>query len=323
MNYYQSLYPKLESMGLGEWSRHLQQTLPALFAADSRREMTAWHQVLNDLPQIVPVHVELKKKVEIGRGDELDESARNKLVEQLKIFHPWRKGPFRLFGVDIDTEWRSDWKWDRLLPHIHPLAGRKVLDVGCGNGYHGWRMRGAGAEFVLGIDPIMTYVMQFLVIQGYMNDQDHHLLPLRMEDLPARMHCFDSVFSMGVLYHRRSPIDHLLELKGCLRSGGQLVLETLIVEGDANTMLVPRDRYAKMRNVWFIPSVDALSLWLERCGFKDIVCADINRTCLDEQRSTAWMTEESLVDFLDPQDQSRTVEGYPAPVRAILTATRP
>jgi tRNA (mo5U34)-methyltransferase len=323
VNFYSTLYQQLETMGLADWSRQLQQVLPKMFSPDSRREMAEWQQVLESLPDFQPTHVDLKEGVEIGRGEELGDKSRNELIEQLKAFHPWRKGPFRLFGVDIDAEWRSDWKWRRLLPYIQPLDGRKVLDVGCGNGYHGWRMRGAGAEFVLGIDPVMTYIMQFWVIQRYLNDPNHHLLPLRIEEIPANLGCFDSVFSMGVLYHRRSPLDHLLELKGCLRSGGELILETLVVEGDVGTIFTPQGRYAKMRNIWFVPSVEALSLWLRRCGFKDVICVDINRTGLDEQRRTAWMWEESLADFLDPDDNQKTIEGHPAPLRAIFTSTKP
>ena len=322
MNLYQSLYPRLDALGQTPWSQQLQQLLPKMFSSSSRREMASWQNVLQALPDIRPKHVDLENRVEIGRAEDLDEDCREEFIEQLKVFQPWRKGPFNLFGVNIDTEWRSDWKWDRISPHIQPLAGRKVLDVGCGNGYHGWRMRGAGAEFVLGIDPYMTFVMQFQVLQRYLNDSNHHLLPLRMEDLPADMGCFDSVFSMGVLYHRRSPLDHLLELKGCLRTGGELVLETLVVEGGLGTVFMPQGRYAKMRNVWFIPSVDTLILWLQRAGLRDVLCIAVNRTTVEEQRRTEWTWDESLADFLDPQDRTKTIEGHPAPLRATLTATR-
>ena len=244
--------------------------------------------------------------------------------------HPWRKGPYQLFALTIDTEWRSDWKWDRVLPHIAPLKNRLVLDVGCGNGYHCWRMLGEGARQVIGIDPSAKFVFQFNVLKHYLGDLPVDVLPLGIEQLPTEMQCFDSVFSMGVLYHRRSPIDHLLQLKGCLKPGGQLVLETLVIEGGPGEVLVPTgdgpnadsSRYARMRNVWFLPSVATLESWLRRVGFTDIQTIDESDTSLDEQRSTRFMSYQSLVDFLDPGDESLTIEGYPAPRRAALIATK-
>lgn len=323
MNLYDSLYPQLEAMGQGAWAEQLRKSIHAEFSHIRHGKMPVWQEALQALPDVKPSRIELKACVEIGQAEDLGELSRDDMIAQLKVLHPWRKGPFKLFGVDIDTEWRSDWKWDRLLPHIEPLEGRKVLDVGCGNGYHGWRMRGAGAELVIGIDPVMLYVLQFHAMQRYLNDPQHYLLPLKMEDLPSDMNCFDSVFSMGVLYHRRNPIDHIFELKACLRPGGELVVETLVVEGGVDTVLTPEGRYAKMRNVWFIPSVDAMQVWLKRCGFVDVKCVDVNRTSIDEQRRTGWMIEESLADFLDADDQGKTIEGHPAPLRAIFTARKP
>ncbi len=323
MRMYQSLYQQLDVMGLDLWAQQLKQILPAKLALENHGKMADWQRALNALPQLVPSHIDFKAKVQIGCPEDLGDIRVELFTEHLKAFHPWRKGPYNLFGVDIDTEWRSDWKWDRLLSHIQPLTGRKVLDIGCGNGYHGWRMLGEGAEFVLGIDPTLISVMQFLVIQRYATDKRHYVLPLGIEDVPADLACFDSVFSMGVLYHRRSPLDHLLELRGCLRAGGELILETMIVEGDKSTVLMPEERYAKMRNIWFLPSVPAMMLWLRRCGFINIVCVNTNHTSLEEQRRTDWMSYESLADYLDPEDLNKTIEGYPAPLRAIFVATRP
>ncbi|PLX74552.1 MAG: tRNA 5-methoxyuridine(34)/uridine 5-oxyacetic acid(34) synthase CmoB [Desulfuromonas sp.] len=323
MSLYDPLYRQLETMGLTRWSEQLQSSLPGLLNPARNRDLIRWQEALQELPQVHPSSVELKQRLEIGRAGDLGDVDRDGFISLLKTFHPWRKGPISLFGVEIDTEWRSDWKWDRLLPHIRPLAGRTVLDVGCGNGYHGWRMLGEGADFVLGIDPTLVFVMQHRVIQHYLASERHQLLPLRLEDVPPNLNGFDTVFSMGVLYHRRSPLDHLLALRGCLQPGGELVLETLIVEGDETTVFMPEDRYAKMRNVWFLPSVAVMKLWLQRCGFVDIACVDINRTSTEEQRRTEWMTDESLADYLDPYDPTRTIEGHPAPTRAIFTATRP
>ncbi len=238
----------------------------------------------------------------------------------LKKMHPWRKGPFDMFGVHIDTEWRSDWKWQRVQKHIAPLNRRTVLDVGCGSGYHMWRMLGEGADLVMGIDPTPLFSMHFATMKRYSPESNAFLLPVGIDDIPQGTGAFDSVFSMGILYHRKSPLDHLSQLKGLLRKGGELVLETLVIEGDEQACLIPKGRYAKMRNVWFIPSVKMLELWLSRCGFKNIRCVDIDTTSTDEQRSTDWMQFESLSDFLDPNDRCKTIEGYPSPMRAVILA---
>jgi tRNA (mo5U34)-methyltransferase len=195
-----------------------------------------------------------------------------------------------------------------------------VLDVGCGNGYHCWRMAGAGAHLVLGIDPTLLYLMQFLAVDHFLRVPAVAVLPLALEALPAGMTGFDTVFSMGVLYHRRSPMDHLRDLRRLLRRGGELVLETLVLDGPGDRVLVPEGRYSMMRNVWFIPAPDALVKWLGRNGFRNVRVLDVSTTTVREQRSTQWMRFKSLADFLDPDDPARTIEGLPAPRRGIFLA---
>ena len=241
--------------------------------------------------------------------------------QHLKAFMPWRKGPWNLLGVEIQTEWHSDWKWQRIEPHISPLEGRQVLDIGTGNGYFLFRMLGAGASLALGIDPTRIFLYQFHAAQRLLPANGAYLLPLRSEQLPA-FGCFDTVFCLGVLYHRRSPIDHIQELMSYLRPGGELVLETLVVPGDINTILVPPERYAKMANVWFLPSTEALENMLRKVGLENVRTVAISQTTTAEQRATEWMTFHSLADFLDPNDPSRSIEGHPAPLRATLVATK-
>ena len=276
-----------------------------------------WQTGFDALPAVTPSEISLNSPaVKIGAPADTNMSAQC-IETALKQMHPWRKGPFDFFGVYVDTEWRSDRKWARLKDAISPLTGRTVLDIGCGSGYHCWRMRGAGADFVLGIDPTPLFSMQFATMKRYQTEAPVFMLPVGIESMPAGMACFDTVFSMGILYHRKSPIDHLLELKDLLNDGGELVLETLVIEGGEDVCLVPAGRYAKMRNVWFIPSVPMLERWLARAGFRNIQCIDVSTTTAEEQRSTEWMRFESLADFLDPADPGRTIEGYPAPRRAI------
>lgn len=322
---FEDLYSKLAQTRLAPWLETLPQQVQASLYEAPHGKRDLWLQTLEQLPTLTASSVNFKQgTVRIGQANDISAEQHSALRAALEVFIPWRKGPFEVFGIHIDTEWRSDWKWQRVAPHLSPLQGRLVLDVGCGSGYHLWRMLAAGAQQVIGIDPSLFFLMQFQLIKHYASQQSVHFLPLKSEDLPDfQGKGFDTVLSMGVLYHRRSPLDHLQELKNALRAGGELVLETLIVDGDMHTVLMPEDRYGKMRNVWFIPSVAMLELWLRRLGFENIRTVDITPTTTTEQRSTDWMRFESLKDFLDPHEPSRTVEGYPAPVRAVIIATAP
>lgn len=282
-----------------------------------------WRQRLADLPQISTESISLGAEVCIGKPTDCDEATLESLRKLLLEFIPWRKGPFSLFGISIDTEWQSHLKWDRLQHRISPLKQRKVLDVGCGNGYYGFRMIDSGAELVVGIDPHIAYVAQFWLLKHFAPILPIYVLPLSLEQLPTPLNYFDTAFSMGVIYHRRSPIDHLLELKNCLRPGGELVMESIYVDGKEGYCLTPEKKYARMSNVWFVPSIKTLMQWLLRCGFIDIKVIDESVTTVDEQRKTQWMPYESLADALDSANKELTIEGLPAPKRVVVTATRP
>ena len=309
---------------LAPWSLRLPEQLARGMSLQRYGDLPRWLQVLEELPDLQASSIQLNQS-RVGARCEppLSLDQQDKLRATLMGLHPWRKGPFELGGVHIDTEWRSDWKWDRIQPELAPLAGRRVLDVGCGSGYHCWRMLGDGAAEVIGIDPTPLFVVQFWAIRKYLQQQDIWVLPLGIEQVPARLQAFDTVFSMGVLYHRRSPIDHLQELRDSLRPGGQLVLETLVIEGGPKDILVPEGRYARMGNVWFLPSCDALLGWLRKLGFLDAQGIDVTVTDTTEQRATEWMRFHSLADFLDPADSGKSIEGHPAPMRATVTATVP
>ena len=324
-----SVRQRLLDAGMPCWAACIEAQLQLRLQERPHGDMAAWTQALENMPLPTSQTLLLDQgAVQVGAKHDSDAQLREQLSESLMQLHPWRKGPFLLRGVFVDTEWRSDWKWDRLAPHIASLQGRKVLDVGCGNGYHCWRMAGAGAEMVIGIDPTQLFMMQFEAVRRLLaaaEDPQQQVarvmhLPLGIEDVPPELKAFDSVFSMGVLYHRRSPIEHLQALRDTLRPGGELILETLVVEGDEHQVLVPHGRYAKMRNVWFLPSVALLEIWLKRVGFRQVRCVDVSPMSVQEQRSTEWMRFESLADFLDPADTSLTIEGYPAPRRAIVLA---
>lgn len=292
---------------------------------DSR--LTDWRQVSRDLPEF-----QSQSQLALGEPKLFLEGSWTDIelaTQTLQRLHPWRKGPIHLGDVFIDTEWRSDWKWTRVLPHLNSLEGAKVLDIGCGNAYHCWRALGEGASFVLGVDPTRLFHYQYRVCSDLFNryaplshqaSYPVYHLPLTLEDLDdCTLPLFDIVFSMGVLYHRRNPQEHLKSLqKHFSPNGGQLILETIVTPN--SEPFYPEGRYAQMRNVWCLPDVQTLLNWLEEAGYQKPRLLDLNQTSLEEQRQTEWMRFYSLNQALNPDNLNLTIEGHPAPVRAMVLA---
>ena len=301
---YDGLWRCFADLGLDSWRPTLEDVIRKRLSEGAHGDFSRWRKTIEQLSTT---------------GEDQQQEIRDLLL----TLSPWRKGPFEIAGIAIDSEWRSDLKWDRLKNFIAPLDGRNVLDVGCGNGYYALRMRELGARTVIGVDPTLLFVMQFLAVQRFQRATNVFVLPLRSNDLPDDARSFDTCFSMGVLYHQRSPLAHLQQLKGLLRPAGQLVLETIFLPGDKSFAWTPTDRYARMRNVWLLPTIAELTTWLQRSGFTDIDVIDQSTTSTNEQRSTEWMTFGSLAEALDPSDPSQTIEGWPAPQRVVVLANAP
>jgi len=347
--------------GMPQLADALRDTVQRIERAQQHGDQAAWRRIIGDLPAIDASSFDFTAPaVRIGEARDCDDETRARLRRLLLRLTPWRKGPFEVFGVRIDSEWRADMKWARLAGAID-LRGRRVLDVGCGNGYYLWRMVGGGAKLALGIDPGRLFTVQFAALKRYCPAAPAFVLPLADDEFPGgdggdgdvgdggdgdgegdgasdgagigdgdgvgggenNITNFDTVFSMGVLYHRRDPHAHLRRLLAFARPGGEVVVESLVVDGGAGDVLVPPGRYAKMRNVHAIPSARALESWLRAAGAADIRLLDITATTPAEQRATEWMTFESLADFLRPARPHLTVEGHPAPKRAIFICRRP
>jgi tRNA (mo5U34)-methyltransferase len=285
--------------------------------------MGKWRAVIDQLPDIADATTILNSPAVTVESPSVEPELRNEVRDMLLQLKPWRKGPFSIHGIDVDSEWRSNLKWDRLENEIAALPDRRILDVGCGNGYYAFRMTGGGAQLVVGIDPMLLFVCQFLALNHFLAVPSVVVLPLRLNELPDARSFFDTTFSMGVLYHQREPLEHLAALRTTLRTGGELVLETLIIPGAESSVREPVGRYARMRNVWHLPTATALENWLREVGFRDIRLVDVTATTVIEQRSTEWMPFESLAEALDPDDPGRTIEELPAPTRALFICKAP
>jgi tRNA (mo5U34)-methyltransferase len=239
---------------------------------------------------------------------------------QAKTLIPWRKGPFQIGSLKIDSEWQSNIKYNLLEPYFD-LKDKIVADVGCNNGYYMFRMLTHKPKKLVGFDPSAIFRTQFDFINYFVQSDIKYEL-LGVEHLEFYEHRFDFIFMLGVLYHRSDPIASLKSLYRALNKNGTIIVDSFIIDGEDEVSLTPAKRYAMIPNVYFIPTINCFKNWLSRAGFVDIELLCVTKTNQTEQRATTWTFEQSLDNFLDPNDKSKTIEGYPAPKRAYLKAKR-
>ncbi|MCB0319768.1 MAG: tRNA 5-methoxyuridine(34)/uridine 5-oxyacetic acid(34) synthase CmoB [Bdellovibrionales bacterium] len=295
--------------------------------ADEVARITHWGEYRNVIEKL---HISSHHQFHLSLGDVVTcrgeaqcEAEYSELIRSLvQILAPWRKGPFNLLGTEIDAEWRSDWKWNRIDKILPDICGKRVVDVGCNNGYYLFRLLERNPQFVLGLDPSSRSLYQFDLIQRFAQNPRLGFELFGIEDLPLFPEFFHLALCMGVIYHRRDPYTGCRQLFECLKPGGTLIMESLVYPGDDPIALCPPERYAMMRNVWYVPTVSCLEGWLRRAGFSTVEVIDVTVITVEEQRQTQLAPYASLSDFLDPNSSDLTVEGYPPPTRAILKAVR-
>ncbi len=269
-------------------------------------------EALNALAE-VDVHVELGDTIVIKSSDDVNVK---QIEETARMMMPWRKGPFDLFGLFIDTEWQSFMKYNLLRPHFN-LQGKRVADIGCNNGYYLFRMQEDNPAALVGFDPSAIYKSQFDFINHFAKTEIVYEL-LGVEHLPFYEEKFDTIFCLGVLYHRSDPVAMLKQLFKGLEREGEVILDTFMIDGDEEICLTPKSSYSKIPNIYFVPTISALENWCRRAGFSGFELLETSVTTADEQRKTEWIEGQSLEDFLDSEDLSKTVEGYPAPKRVYV-----
>lgn len=280
--------------------------------------------ILEKVKELDHINFDLTVDDYVELTGEVDEQAKAKIHEIATDLIPWRKGPFKINDLDLDAEWRSNLKWKRIQERVGNLKDKVVLDIGCNNGYYMYQMLKDDPELVLGIDPVVHNMAQFEFINSLAKKENLKFELFGIEDLTNFKCLFDVVFSMGIIYHHRHPLEQLIDMRNCIKSEGTLILETIGIPGEGSYCLFPEDRYAKMRNVWFLPTLECLKNWLARTGFIDIEVLSVAETTTAEQRLSPWCPPpfQSLEEFLDPQDPSKTVEGHPAPVRFCIKAKK-
>ncbi len=311
------------SLADAEAIRKVRRQRQANYLDDKLEPYRAQLRMLQDLQDVRPSIIRLDlPAITIGQADDIDDDFRDKLSAILREFMPWKKGPFVLFGISIDAEWRSDVKWQRVAERVGSLRGLRIADIGCNNGYFMFRMAADSPEIVVGFEPYAKNLMEFEIFQYYARVPNLYFELLGAEHLDLYAGYFDLVFCMGILYHQTDPIEALRRIYRSLRPGGQVIIDCQGIPGEESVALLPAGRYAQARGIWYLPTLPCLLNWLRRTQFRDIECFYNELLTPDEQRTTPWAPVKSLVDFLDPMDSSKTIEGYPAPRRFYVIARR-
>ncbi len=283
------------------------------------KNIVPYQEAIKNLPSHDDVKVTLADTVQIDIPN-LSEDEAIQIKDTALLMKPWRKGPFGINELFIDSEWQSQIKYNLLEPYFN-LEDKIVGDIGCNNGYYLFRMLGQKPKKLIGFDPSAIYYSQFQFLNHYI-DSDIVYELLGVEHVEFYEHKFDTLFCLGVLYHRSDPVAMLKSLFKGLNKGGELILDTFMIDGEEEMCLTPRDRYSKIPNIYFVPTVPALINWCHRAGFKNVEVLETMVTQVNEQRKTEWIDTQSLEDYLDPNDKTKTVEGYPAPKRVYIKAIK-
>jgi len=260
--------------------------------------------------------------VRIGTAADVTPDELRLVRQTLRGFMPWRKGPFSVFGIDIDAEWRSERKWNRIIPELPDLAGKIVADIGCNNGYYMFRMAHHRPALVLGFEPYIQHYYTFNTLNAFADQPQLRVELLGIEHLDLFPESFDVIFCLGILYHRPSPLEALRDLHTALKPGGQLIVESQAIPGTEPVALFPRSTYAKAPGTWFVPTGTCLHNWMTRTGFSEVRLFHDHAMSSAEQRRTSWMDFESYEDFIDKDNPTLTIEGHPAPRRVFFKAVK-
>ena len=289
------------------------------FNSDQVRAYQDW---LGSLPKIGPIECDFSSAEVLLKCENLSKNKAETIESILRNFIPWKKGPWNLFDIQIDSEWRSNVKWERIEKKMSPLKGKRVADIGCNNGYFMFRMLAHNPDLVIGFEPYIKNFFMFNIIQNYVKAPELHFELLGVENLNLYPKFFDTIFCLGILYHHTDPVNILRKMYGALRKGGEIYIDCQGIPGEDPIALMPKKRYTNAKGFWWLPTKSCLENWLSRTQFREIEFFFEQPLKSDEQRSTAWSPHSSLIDFLDPTDNSKTLEGYPAPWRYYLKAKK-
>ncbi|MDX1964506.1 MAG: class I SAM-dependent methyltransferase [Pirellulales bacterium] len=156
-----------------------------------------------------------------------------------------------------ETGWQSEW-----------LAGKLLLDIGCGAGRFAEIACQHGAR-VVAVDLSTAVYSCQETLSRFPADQ-YRVIRASLFDLPLRPQAFDGVYSLGVLQHTPDPLGAVRAIAEFVKPGGELATWIYESKGRGNALgnLTPKMLLRRfLIRGWTPDAVLRFSRWMVALGF--------------------------------------------------------
>lgn len=200
------------------------------------------------------------------------------------------------------------------------VRGRRVLDVGCADGFFSFTASAWGASEVVGID-ISEHEIQ--KAQWLCDHMEHGPIRFAVHDLrelplPNEPGSFDLVMCHGVFYHFDDPVGLLRRLAESTRGGLILDTDTLPLPGRLMLLEYETDRaWGSSLPVW-VPTATSLLLLAAHAGFHSYTLPRIGKAdpidYRSKRRTTVYFSKGSDGEcrLPDPSEVARPADNKPS-----------
>jgi tRNA (mo5U34)-methyltransferase len=153
------------------------------------------------------------------------------------------------------------------------LQGKKVLDIGCLDGFWSFEAERRGAAEVYATD--LTSQARpdrepyFRLAKELLGSRVQYFPDLSVFDV-ARLgvNDFDVVLYLGVYYHLRDPVLSFARLRQVMRDGAVLLVEGQAIDAtEAYARFFYREAFQADRSNWWVPTIPCLQEWIESSFF--------------------------------------------------------
>ena len=117
----------------------------------------------------------------------------------------------------------------RFEPALPDFAGKRVLEMGCAEGFYSFLAEERGAQHVAAFDVVESVIAR----AKYAAERRHSKVAFFKDDADIWRHDdtkFDLVLCLGLIYHLRNPLGCLEWICKLLAPGGQAVIETALLD---------------------------------------------------------------------------------------------